>query len=121
MGIDKQSSCLTCMRPDVALKEPGPGERLATHFADAGQRVCPYVHLQGAEAHILLLAVLAAERLPGLSIAVQLLVLHQSGVGGVGLGAQAALELLRVRGAQLGGAPLVLVLAPRALRAGPAL
>lgn len=54
----------------------------------------PDVHLEGPQADILLVTVLAGERLPRLSIAVQLLVLGQSGEGGVALAAQAALELL---------------------------
>lgn len=82
------------MRPDVALQQPGPGEGLAAHLADAGQRVAPDVHLESPQAHILLLAVLAAEGFPGLGIAVQLFVLGEPGEGGVGLGALGAAESL---------------------------
>lgn len=37
----------------------------------------PNVHLQGAQAHVLLVAVLTAEGLPRLGVTVQLLVLAQ--------------------------------------------
>lgn len=84
------------MRPNVSLEQPRSGERFATHFANARQRVCPYVHLQGAQTHVFLLAVLAAEGFPGLRIAVQLLVFHQSGVRAVRFIAQTALKLLAV-------------------------
>lgn len=84
----------TSVRSDVALQQPGPGEGLAAHLADTGQRVAPDVHLESPQAHILLLAVLAAEGFPGLSIAVQLLVLGEPSKGGVGLGALGTAEPL---------------------------
>lgn len=58
----------------------------------------PDVHLERPKADILLVTVLAGEGLPCLGIAVQLLVLGQSGEGGVALAAQAALELLCLYG-----------------------
>lgn len=114
--IHEAASCttLTCVRPDVSLEQPRSGKGLAAYLANAGQRVSPDVHLESPQAHVFLLAVFAAERLPRLRVAVQLFVLEQSRVGGVGLGAQGALELLRLRAVrvrQLGQHPLVLVAA----------
>ena len=63
------------MGSHMALKEPGPGERLAADVALAGQGVRPDVHLEGGERGIALLAVLAAEALLDLVGAVELLVL----------------------------------------------
>lgn len=108
------------MRPDVSLEQPRPGERLAAYFANAGQRVSPDVHLESSQTDVLLLAVFAAEGLARLGVAVQLLVLEQSRVRGVGLAAQRALELLRVRRArvrQFGQQQLLVLVAPRAFRA----
>lgn len=101
------------MRPDVSLKQPRSGERFAAHFTNARQRVCPYVHLQGAQTHVFLLAVLAAEGFPGLRVTVQLLVFHQSGIRAVRFIAQTALKLLAVR--QLGGRYPIVLVAPGAL------
>jgi len=94
VGRREPSSVITSVRSDVALQQPGPGEGLAAHLADTGQRVAPDVHLESPQAHILLLAVLAAEGFPGLSIAVQLLVLGEPSKGGVGLGALGTAEPL---------------------------
>lgn len=79
----------------------------------------PDVHLERSQAHVLLLAIFTTEGLPRLRVAVQLFVLEQSGVRGVGLAAQATLELLSLHAVgvcQLGQHLLVLI-APRALRA----
>lgn len=110
---------LTCVRAYVSLQQPGSGEGLAAEFAHAGQRVRPDVHLQRSQADVLLLAVLAAEGLPRLRVAVQLLVLEQSGVRGVGLAAQTTLELLRLRPVGVGqlGQHVLVLIAPRALGA----
>lgn len=91
------SSIVTSVCADVALQQPGPGEGLAAHLADTGQRVAPDVHLESPQAHVLLLAVLAAEGFPGLNIAVQLLVLGEPSEGGVGLGALGTAEPLSSR------------------------
>lgn len=68
----------TCMGADVALEQPGSGEGLATHLADAGQRVGADVHLEGTQAGILLVAVPAGEGGPSRQGAVQLLVPGQA-------------------------------------------
>lgn len=110
---------LTCVRPDVSLEQPRSGKRLAAYFANARQRVSPDVHLESSQAHVFLLAVFAAERLPRLRVAVQLFVLEQSGVRGVGLAAQAALELLSLRAMRVRqlGQHLLVLIAPRAFGA----
>lgn len=107
------------MRPDVSLQQPGSGEGFAADLAYTGQRVRPDVHLQGPQTHVLLFTVFAAEGLPGLRVAVQLLVLEQPGVRGVRLAAQRALKLLGFGGVRLGQLrvqPLIFV-AARALGA----
>lgn len=74
---------LAGVRPDVALEQPRPRERLAAEVALAGQRVRPDVHLQRAQADVHLLAVFARERLLRLALgggAVELLVFGQAGV-----------------------------------------
>lgn len=68
----------TCMGADVALEQPGSGEGLATHLADAGQCVGADVHLEGTQAGILLVAVPAGEGGPSRQGAVQLLVPGQA-------------------------------------------
>lgn len=73
------------MCANMPLKQPWPGEGLPAEFADAGQCVCADVHLQGTQAHILLVAVLAAEVLVILPLTVQLPVLCQAREGEVGL------------------------------------
>lgn len=107
------------MRPDVSLQQPRSGESLAAYFANARQRVRPDVHLERSQAHVLLLAIFTTEGLPRLCVAVQLFMLEQSRVGGVGLGAQAALELLRLRavGIRQFGQHLLVLVAPRTLGA----
>lgn len=66
--------------------------------------MCPYVHFECAEAHVLLLAVLAAEGLARVRVAMQLLVLEQARVRRVRLVTQSAAELLRhIRAAGTGG------------------
>lgn len=78
---------------DVALQQPGPRERLAAHRALAGQRVGANVHLEGAQRHVHLLAVLARERFSGAFAggAVKLAVLRQPGKGRVAFAAVRAL------------------------------
>ena len=56
------------MGPDVALEQPGPGEGLPAGATDAGQRVAPNVHLEGAQADVFLVAVFAVEGLAGLGV-----------------------------------------------------
>lgn len=110
---------LTGVCPDVSLQQPGSGESFPAYFANTRQSVSPDVHFESSQAHVFLLAVLAAEGLPRLGVAVQLLVFEQSRVRGVRLGTQTTLELLRLRSVrvrQLGQHPLVLV-APRTLGA----
>lgn len=59
---------LTSVGADVALQQPGPGEGLSAGRANAGQRVASDVHLQRAQAQVLLVAVFAVEGLPGLGV-----------------------------------------------------
>lgn len=80
------------MGPDVSLEQPGPGEGLATDGTNAGQRVCADVHFEGAQAGILLVAVLAGEAALSLQMAVQLPVPGQPSNRVVGLMALDALE-----------------------------
>lgn len=56
------------MGPDVALQQPGPGEGLPAGATDAGQRVAPDVHLEGTQAEVFLVAVLAVEGLASLGV-----------------------------------------------------
>ena len=110
---------LTGVRPDVSLEQPGSGESFPAYFANTRQGVSPDVHFESSQAHVLLLAVFTTEGFPRLGVAVQLFVLEQSRVRGVGLAAQATLEFLclhPVRVCQLGQHLLVLI-TPRALRA----
>lgn len=100
---------LAGVRPDVALKQPRPGERLAAHVTLAGQRVRSDVHLQCAQTDVHLIAGLARERLLRLALsgrAMELLVLRQTGVRRVRLGAVRALipGRRRARGRARGGA-----------------
>lgn len=109
--IDSPQS-LTSVRPDVSLEQPGSGEGFSTYFAYTRQGVSPDVHFESPEAHVLLLAVFTAKGFPRLRVAVQLFVLEQSRVRGVGLGAQTTLELLclnTVRVRQFGEHLLVLI------------
>lgn len=69
----------------MSLKQPGSGESLATDLADTRQGVGPNVHLKGTEAHIFLVTVFAAERLPRLGIAMQLLMFGQPRESRIGL------------------------------------
>lgn len=55
---------LTCVRADVAAQQPWPGESLSTGGAHAGQGVRADVHLQRAQAGVLLRAVFAEEGRP---------------------------------------------------------
>lgn len=80
------------MGADVALQQPGPGEGLSADLTGAGQRVGADVHLEGAQAGVLLVAVLAGEDAPRLQVAVQLPVPGQPGQGVVGFVAVEALE-----------------------------
>lgn len=95
---------LTCVSTDVSLEQPRAWESLAAQLADARKGVCPYVHFECAEAYVLLLAVLAAEGLARVRVAMQLLVLEQARVRRVRLVTQSAAELLRhIRAAGTGG------------------
>ena len=67
------------MGPEVALEQPGPGEGLATDGAEAWQRVRADVHLEGAQAAVLLVTELAGKAALGLQVAVQLLMPGQGG------------------------------------------
>lgn len=69
--------------PDVTLKEPRPGERLAARRALARQRMCPDVHLERAQTDVHLLTVFAREGFLRLALggrAVKLLMLRQTRV-----------------------------------------
>lgn len=103
----------------MSLEQPRSGESLPAYFANARQSVSPDVHFESSQTDVLLLAVLAAEGFPRLGVAVQLLVLEQSRVRGVGFGAQAALELLRLLpvGVRQFGQQLLVLVAPGAFRA----
>lgn len=117
--LKKKKKTLTRVRPDVSLEQPRSGESLPAYFTNTRQRVSPDVHFESSQADVLLLAVFTAEGFPRLRVAVQLLVLEQSRVRGVGFAAQTTLELLclhPVRVRQFGQHLLVLI-APRALRA----
>lgn len=70
---------------DVALQEPRAREGLSAQVALARQGVGADVHLEGAQARVHLVAVLAAEGLGSQGRAVELLVFAEAGVGGVGL------------------------------------
>lgn len=105
--------------PDVSLQQPRSGESFPTYFANTRQGVSPDVHFESPQAHVLLLAVFTTERFPRLGVAVQLFVLEQSRVRGVGLTTQTTREFLclhPVRVRQFGQHLLVLI-APRAFRA----
>ena len=52
---------LPCVCSHVSLQQPGSGEGLATVWTLAGQGVCPYMHLQGREGIVGLVAELAGE------------------------------------------------------------
>lgn len=69
---------LTCMGADVALEQPGPGEGLTAHLADARQRVGADVHLEGTQTGILLVTVPAGKGAPSRQVAVQLLMPGQA-------------------------------------------
>lgn len=110
---------LTCVRPDVSLEQPRSWESFPAYFTNTRQRVSPDVHFESPQAHILLLAVFTTERFPRLRVAVQLFMLEQSRVRGVGLATQTTLELLclhAVRVCQLGKHLLVFI-TPRAFGA----
>lgn len=110
---------LTRVRPDVSLEQPRSGESFPAYFTNTRQGVSPDVHFESSQAYILLLAVFTTEGFPRLGVAVQLFVLEQSRVRGVGFAAQTTLKLLRlhsVRVCQL-GQHLVVFIAPRAFRA----
>lgn len=59
---------LTSVGADVALKQPGPREGLSTGRADTRQRVASDVHLQSAQAEVLLVTIFAVEDLPRLGV-----------------------------------------------------
>ncbi|KAJ8877539.1 hypothetical protein PR048_021994 [Dryococelus australis] len=90
----------TCVRADVSLQEPGPGEALATVGALAALVVRPHVHGEGRHRHIHLPAVRAAARLLVAGRAVCLAVASQVARRRVALaavGARVRLRLLRLR------------------------
>ena len=62
----------------MSLKQPGPGEGLATEFTHTGQCVCPDVHLECSQADVLLLTVLTAEVLFSAPLTLELLVFGQA-------------------------------------------
>lgn len=106
----------TCVRPDVSLQQPRPGESFATDLAHARQGMASDVHLEGSQADVFLLAVLAAERFPGLGVTVQLSVLGKARKGGIGFAALAAVEFLglggrRDRAGRVGGGLAILFFA----------
>lgn len=104
---------LARVRSDVSLEQPRPGERLAAQVTLARQRVRPDVHLQRAQTHVDLGAELAGERLFRLSLgsgAVELLMLRQSRVRGVGLAAIGALVPRRVAAAAVARCALLALL-----------
>lgn len=110
---------LTGVRPDVSLEQPRSGESFPAYFTNTRQCVSPDVHFESSQAHVLLLAIFTTEGFPRLGVAVQLFMLEQSRVRGVGLATQTALELLclhAVRVCQLGQHLLVFI-TPRAFRA----
>lgn len=61
------------MSADVTLEQPGPGEGLAAHLTDAGQRVGADMHLESTQAGILLVTVPAGEGTASRQVAVELL------------------------------------------------
>lgn len=83
----------TCVCANVSPQQPGSGEGLATGGTHTRQRVRPDVHLEGAQAGVLLGAVFAVEEGPsrGLSrrgkLVVGRLVVGQRRQAGVALGA----------------------------------
>lgn len=99
----------TCVGAHVALQQPGPGEGLAADGAGAGQRVGAQVHLEGAQAAVLLVAVSAGEAAACPRLAVQLPVPGQPSRRVVGLAAVHALEAAggpgRTQPAICGGVP----------------
>lgn len=110
---------LSGVRPDVSLEQPRSGESFPAYFANTRQSVSPDVHFESSQANILLLAIFTTEGFPRLRVAVQLLMLEQSRVRGVGLATQTTLEFLclhSVRVCQF-GQHLVVFITPRALRA----
>ena len=76
---------LSSVSADVTLQQPRSGESLPTDLALTWQGVCADVHLQCSQGGVRLVAVLAAELFLGLQHAVELPVLGQATVGGVGL------------------------------------
>ena len=98
-AVRTREGLLARVGADVALQQPRPREGLAAEHALAGQRVRADVHLERAQRHVDLVAVLAAERLFGLvGGAVQFLVLGQAAIGRVRLVAVGALVARRRRG-----------------------
>lgn len=80
---------------DVSLQQPWSREGFATEDTLAGEGVRPDVHLESTQRHVDFLTVLAAEALLGGGLlvggAVELLMLRQSRVRGVGLGTEGTL------------------------------
>lgn len=75
---DRSLAPPTCVGADVALEQPGPGEGLAAHLTDAGQRVGADMHLEGTQAGILLVTVPTGEGALCRQMAVELLVPGQA-------------------------------------------
>lgn len=80
------------VRSDVALQEPRSGESFVAYFTYTRQGMASDVHLESSQAHVLLLTIFAAERFPGLGIAMQLSVLGKTCKSRIGLVALAAVE-----------------------------
>lgn len=104
IAVRAREGLLPRVRPDVALQQPGARERLAAYRALAGQRVRADVHLEGAQRHVHLLAVLAAEGLARALArrAVELAVFGQAREGRVALPAVGTLVPDRGRAGLLG-------------------
>lgn len=85
VAVRARERLLPCVSSNVSLKQPGSGESLATDLADTRQGVGPNVHLKGTQAHIFLVTVFAAERLPRLGITMQLLMFGQPRESRIGL------------------------------------
>lgn len=78
----------------VSLKQPGPGEGFPTQLTHTGQCMCADVHLQSAEAHILLVAVLAGEVFLTRPLTLELSVFGQAREGEIGFMTVKTLKVL---------------------------
>lgn len=87
----------------MSLQQPGSGEGFAAHLTHTGQRVCPDVHLERSQAHVLLLTVLAAEVLLAAPLTAQRLVFGQAREAQVLIVTAGTLEAARRDGWKQGG------------------